>query len=167
MHILIDTREQSPWAFEPYIQTSTGTIRSGDYALAGDQHRFAIERKSLDDFLGTIGSGWPRFCRELQRMEAAGFPARVIIVEGDYATCAFHQTPSGELIPPQHRHWLLSPQFVESRVAALTMRGVSVLFAGNSELAAALAVSIFKHRQIQIQNHHESNQNRNTTDPQL
>lgn len=152
MHIIIDTREQAPWAFEPYIQTSTGTIRSGDYALADDESRFAIERKSLEDFLGTIGSGWPRFCQELQRMEDAGFPARVVIVEGDYATCTFQQTPRGEIVPPQHRHWMLSPQFVESRVAALTMRGAAVLFAGNAELAAALAVSIFKHREIQIKN---------------
>jgi ERCC4-type nuclease len=163
MHIIIDTREQSPWAFEPYINVSVGTIRSGDYALAGDERNFAIERKSLDDFLGTIGSGWPRFCQELNRMDAAGFPAKVIIVEGDYSTCVFQSTPRGELIPPQHRHWMLSPQFVESRIAALTMRGASVLFATNAHLAAGLAVAVFKHRQIQLhqnqnQKHHESSQ---------
>jgi len=155
MHIVIDTREQSPWAFEPYIETSVGTLKTGDYALEGDG-QFAIERKSLEDFLGTIGSGWPRFCRELNRMDEAGFAAKVIIVEGDYATCTFSTAPTGELIPPQHRHWMLSPQFVEMRIAQLTMRGVSVIFARDSKLAAGLAVAIFKQRNIQIKSNETS-----------
>lgn len=155
MHIVIDTREQSPWAFEPYIQTSAGTLKTGDYALEGDD-QFAIERKSLDDFLGTIGSGWPRFCRELNRMEDTAFAAKVIVVEGDYGTCTFNTAPTGDLIPPQHRHWMLSPQFVEMRIAQLTMRGVSVLFARDSQLAAGLATAIFKQRNIQIKSNETS-----------
>lgn len=161
MHIIIDTREQTPWAFEPYIETSVGTLKQGDYALDGDE-AFSIERKSLDDFLGTIASGWDRFCRELGRMDEAGYPIKVIVVEGDYATCTFREDPIGELVPPQHRHWMLTPQFVESRIAELTIKGAAVLFAANAHLAAGLAVAVFKHRKIQLLNQNEANQNRDT-----
>ena len=143
LQVIVDTREQTPWAFDPAaVDVTVGTLRTGDYALAGDD-RFAIERKSMDDFLGTISTGWPRFVREVNRMQ--DWAAKVVIVEGDYATCVFLED-DGMLIPPQHRHWLLSPQFVERRIAELTMRGVSVLFARDAHLAAGLAVAILKER---------------------
>jgi len=89
-------------------------------------------------------------------MDESGFSAKVIIVEGDYATCTFNTTATGELIPPQHRHWMLSPQFVEMRIAQLTMRGVSVIFARDSQLAAGLATAIFKQRNVQIKSNETS-----------
>jgi ERCC4-type nuclease len=89
LKIIIDTREQSPWSFPPECAvTVRGTLSAGDYAIYGDDS-FAIERKSLDDFLGTISSGWERFQRELKRMESASFPARIIIVEGDFVSIMY------------------------------------------------------------------------------
>lgn len=162
LQVIIDTREQAPWAFDPgRVETTIGTLRTGDYALAGDGG-FGIERKSLDDFLGTISTGWPRFCRELNRMDEAGWVAKVIIVEGDYATLTFHEA-DGELIPPSHRHWMLTPQFVERRIAELTMRRVSVLFAKDASLAAGLAAAIFRIRRDQINEH----QTRDAANPEL
>ena len=139
LRVVIDTREQRPWAFPPDLaEVSRGTLRTGDYALAGDD-AFAIERKSLDDFLGTISSGWERFLREIGRMEGAGFAARCVIVEADFEACCFHQTAAGELVPPAHSHQQLSPRFVARRIAELSFMGVSVLFAGCADYAAALA----------------------------
>lgn len=150
LRIVIDTREQTPWAFDlGAVDPVVGTLQTGDYALAGDT-QFGVERKSLDDFLGTISTGWERFERELERMTAAGWVARAIIVEGDYASCFFASMPDGELVAPQHRHFRLTPQFVEKRVAELTMRSVCVLFAGNAFIAASLAVALFRIRQKQI-----------------
>ncbi len=145
--IIQDTREQTPWSFCPsQAVVKVGTLKTGDYCIDGDPH-FAIERKSLDDFLGTIGTGWPRFCKELKRMEEAEFVAKVIIVEGDFArTCFGMDTVTGEVINPTHNHQNLTPQFIAKRIAQLTMRGVSVLFAGNAEFSAGLAISIFKER---------------------
>ena len=60
--IIIDTREQRPWVFPAYAAVRVGTLKQGDYALEGDD-RYAIERKSLEDFIGTIFSGWERFKR--------------------------------------------------------------------------------------------------------
>jgi len=154
MRIVIDTREQAPWAWAPSdAVTEIRALAAGDYALAEDCERvkgretlavrFAIERKSLDDFLGTISGGWERFQRELTRMEA--FPARVVIVEGDFAACCF-SGGAGECIPPPHNHPALRPAFVARRIAELTMQGVSVLMAGDSQLAAGLAYRIFRRR---------------------
>jgi len=154
LSIVIDSREQCPWAWDAY--TATCTVRSlvaGDYALLEDTEavkgrkalavRFAIERKELNDFLGTISSGWERFQRELVRMES--FPARIVIVEGDFEQCCF--AGSGEtMTPPQHNHLNLTPQFVARRIAELALIGVSVIFAGDAQLAAALAYRMFVRR---------------------
>lgn len=150
MRITIDTREQSPWHFpEEHADVEVGTLRTGDYALTGDDG-FAIERKTLDDFLGTIGNGWARFCREIGRMDAAGFPAKVIVVEGDFAEVCFGK--DGEnVVPPPHRHPLMSPQFVTKRVAELTMMGVSVLFCGQADYAAGVAFQILKERENDLE----------------
>jgi len=154
MRIVIDTREQAPWAWAPSdAVTEIRALTAGDYALADDCERvkgretlavrFAIERKSLDDFLGTISVGWDRFQRELVRMES--FPARVVIVEGDFSACCFAQG-EGCVIPPPHNHPALRPAFVARRIAELTMMGVKVLMAGDSQLAAGLAYRIFRRR---------------------
>jgi hypothetical protein len=154
LHIVIDTREQSPWAWAPSDAiTEIKALVAGDYALREDCERvkgretlavsFSIERKSLDDFLGTISTGYERFQRELARMES--FPARVIIVEGNFADCCFSEGVDG-IIPPPHNHPDLRPAFVARRIAELTMQGVTVLLAGNAQLAAGMAFRIFRRR---------------------
>jgi len=155
LHIIIDSREQAPWAWDPSdATTEIKGLTAGDYALASDTEvvkgrvslavRFAIERKSLDDFLGTISVGWERFQRELIRMES--FPARVVIVEGDFAQVCFTDDTNGSITAPEHNHPAMQPAFVGRRISELTMMGVSVLFAGNSQYAAGLAYRVFRRR---------------------
>ena len=146
--IIIDTREQTPWSFPPYVETVVAKIDAGDYALAGDD-RFAIERKTKDDFLGTISNGWGRFVRELNRMDEANFIAKTIIVECDFREFCFSEQ-NGEIILPDHRHYMLQPQFIYKRIAELTVRGVGVLFAGDAEKAAELAFRVLYERSKQI-----------------
>ena len=144
LQIVIDTREQTPWHFPAWIaDTNIGTLQTGDYALKGDMS-FAIERKSMNDFVGTISSGWERFRREISRMEA--WCARVVIVEGNFSEAVFSSLPDGSMLNPCHDHNLVSPQFIMKRIACLTMMNVSVLFAGSPDAACALAVSIFRER---------------------
>jgi len=151
LRVVIDTREQSPWAWPlSDVVCRFAGLAAGDYALESDVQyvkgrdtlavRFSVERKSLDDFLGTISTGWDRFQRELDRM--AAFPARVVIVEGDFEQCCFLDDGT----PPQHGHPMITPSFVCRRVAELSMMGVSVLFAGRADYAAALAYRIFLRR---------------------
>ena len=154
LHIVIDTREQAPWAFDPSdAVTEVHGLGAGDYALLEDCEkvkgrktlavRFAVERKSLDDYIGTISGGWDRFQKELDRMEL--FPARVVIVEGDFAQFNFLTTDQG-IDAPEHSHHRLTPSFVKRRTAELIMQGVCVLFCGDAELAAGMALRIFKRR---------------------
>ena len=154
LKIVIDTREQSPWAWPVSdVACRFAGLAAGDYALESDTEavrgretlavRFALERKNFDDFLGTISTGWERFQREIERM--AAFPARVVIVEGDFADACFSDR-AGEIIPPQHSHPMVLPAFVARRVAELTMMGVGVLFAGDAGMAAGLAYRVFLRR---------------------
>jgi ERCC4-type nuclease len=154
LSIVIDTREGCPWSWpEHQVSCTICGLNAGDYALLSDTEvvkgrktlavRFAIERKELNDFLGTIAGGWERFNRELIRMES--FPARIVIVEGTFEQCCF--TGEGESFePPDHNHDNLTPQFVARRIAELSLMGVSVIFAGDPQLAAGLAYKIFVRR---------------------
>lgn len=146
IEIVIDTREQTPWHFdECYAKTSIGTLRIGDYALKSDLG-FAVERKSLDDFLGTIGTGWKRFQNEIQRAKVAGFVLPVV-VEGRLEDCCFTVNPeTGEPIPPQHSHPRLSPGFVLKRIGEIQHIGGSVFFAENQHYAMAVAYSMLYRR---------------------
>jgi hypothetical protein len=79
------------------------------------------------------------------------FPARVVIVEGDFETCCWHWREAPDVfgshcVAPEHNHPALQPSFVARRVAELAMMGVSVLFAGAPDLAAALAFRVFVRR---------------------
>lgn len=143
MVIVIDSREQRPWGFPPHIPVEIATLKTGDYAIKGDENNFAIERKSGDDFLGTISSGWPRFCKEIKRME--NFSAKIIIVEADFETFCY-RTGQGIVLPPNHEHIKVTPQFVMKRIAELTMKQICVLFAGNAEYGSAIALRILLER---------------------
>jgi len=134
--IVIDTREQRPWDFPENVRVTSRALPFGDYALDGDG-RFAIERKSMDDFVGTLFQGWERFKRELARMKSAGCVARVIVVEADLDQMMFRED-GGNIIPPEHSHPMVTPQAIVSRVSELTLMGVSVLFACDASHAAYL-----------------------------
>lgn len=150
MHIVIDTREQQPWTFPEGVETSVGTVRQGDYALAGD-NAFSIERKSLADFRNTVVRGWDRFRREMLRMDMAGFAQKVIIVEGDFADYCFKEIPDGIEEPAAGIDEAFTPQLASRRVAELTIfHRASVLFARDEGIAAALAFQILLQRQIQL-----------------
>ena len=81
LHIVVDTREQQPFAWEACdAVVEFAGLSACDYALLEDVEivkgrelravRFGLERKSLPDLVGTLASGWERFNAELTRMEA-------------------------------------------------------------------------------------------------
>lgn len=73
--IIVDTREQRGYSFDNAISRK---LSAGDYSVQGYEHRIAIERKSLDDWIGTVLRSRERFCRELKRLDAYDFAAVVI-----------------------------------------------------------------------------------------
>ena len=75
--IFKDTREQSPLEFSH--STRTKCMNVGDYRMAGCDIR--VERKSVNDFWGTLTTGYPRFRREMDRAVTQNLYL-IILVEG-------------------------------------------------------------------------------------
>lgn len=86
--IQIDTREQLPLVFDASTlnyETEWATLPVGDYGVRGfsgahkdDLTLFAVERKSLSDLCGSLGSGRERFYNEIKRARAYTFFGLVI-----------------------------------------------------------------------------------------
>jgi DNA excision repair protein ERCC-4 len=107
--VLIDTREQAPYGFtglrtdakqgkKPLvIPTRRETLVSGDYTVGGFAERIAVERKSLEDFFGTLTRGRDRFERELDRLNAMEFAA--VVVEANWLQILQHPPERSRLNP--------------------------------------------------------------------
>lgn len=77
--IVVDNREQDPLRFER-LESRPGTLLTGDYSIAGLEHLFAVERKTIPDLVGCcMGSNRERFERELHRLRGFRFKRLLII----------------------------------------------------------------------------------------
>jgi len=152
IHIVIDTREQQPWHFPIHLAVvSRGCLPVFDYALLGDPD-FAIERKSLNDFVGSIASGWDVFLRRFDKVP--DWPAKVVIIEGSIS----------QILAREYNHPEVTPKFIIKQISTLTMMGVSLLFGDNPVTAAGLAYRILLERQKQIHGERHNNDNRAEND---
>ena len=131
--IIVDTREQSPYAFADLhadasagggpltITVERGTLPTGDYSLASLRGLTVVERKSLADLYGTIGQGRARFERELARMQILPLPAAVV-VEAEWTDILYRPPTHSQLSPKtifrsilawqqrySHVHWWVVP----------------------------------------------------------
>ncbi len=79
--VIVDTREQAPY-FVGRAWAERGTLKTGDYSLAGYQDRVCVERKSLPDAFGSYGRGRERFEREHERLRDMD---SAILIESSYA----------------------------------------------------------------------------------
>lgn len=108
--ILIDSREQQPYAFVGLradqrqgggplvIETRTAYLETGDYSLEGYTDRVAVERKSLNDLFGTIGQARDRFERELARLNE--MDVALVVFEADWLT-VFQEPPKFSKLEPK------------------------------------------------------------------
>jgi DNA excision repair protein ERCC-4 len=83
--LIIDSREQKPYAFDGLAPTVTRALKAGDYSIVGHEFPtpgdgFVIERKSIDDAFKTIISARDRFVRELEKLRLYRYAA--ILIEG-------------------------------------------------------------------------------------
>jgi len=79
--IVIDGREQEPYAFADGIQVIRHALPAGDYSLEGYEDSVAVERKTLEDFVSTVSRSRKRFFRELNRLSK--YDAACVVVEAD------------------------------------------------------------------------------------
>lgn len=108
--VVVDTREQHPWAFRGFrhdadrnnvpmvVPVEHRALDTGDYSISGLEQRIAIERKSLEDLYNTVIHGRDRFKRELDRMRSRDCSA-VIIESGLLA--AMNNPPANTKIKPK------------------------------------------------------------------
>lgn len=84
MEIIVDTREQKKlWAKSTKYDTiEIKALTTGDYSIKGHENDFAIERKSLSDLFGSLGSDHKRFRKEIERGLKMKYFA--IIIDGSY-----------------------------------------------------------------------------------
>ncbi len=80
--IIIDSREQKPYSFQNIKpeppETITQGLQTGDYSVVGLEDKVCVERKSLADLFGSVGTGRKRFEREMVRMSKMQYAALVI-----------------------------------------------------------------------------------------
>jgi len=90
LEIVCDSREQAPYLFSQYeCAVRVGTIKYGDYTVVGLENCVAVERKSLNDFVGSICQGRERFEREiLAASQQREFFA--VVIEGTPLDVASH-----------------------------------------------------------------------------
>ena len=122
--IIIDTREQEPYSFDPRLAAVVRrALPAGDYSVQGLEERVAVERKTLDDFVSTVIHARPRFREELRKF--AGYRATCIVVEAGVADVLL-QRYRGEAHPNA---------VIGSTLSIILDFGVPVFFCGNRQAA--------------------------------
>jgi len=87
LKIRIDTREQTPLVFNyDDAKVVRDTVPVFDYALDGDQAHFAIERKSLADFVQAVvlQDSYRRELEKVRKAKDAGMTRIYYVVEAHY-----------------------------------------------------------------------------------
>jgi len=80
--IVVDTREQEPYAFDPkHVIVTRKALPAGDYSIEGHEDSVAVERKTLEDFVSTAIRSRKRFARELRWLSE--YDAACVVVEAD------------------------------------------------------------------------------------
>ena len=118
---LQDSREQCPLDLSP-LRVEVRGLKTGDYSVAGLENIVCIERKSLSDALGCLGTSRERFQAELQRMLA--YPCRCLVIESTWQ----------EIEAGDWRSEITPASAIGSLLAWIGM-GISVLMAGTHERA--------------------------------
>ena len=122
--VVIDSREQEPYGFNPQlVRPVRRALPAGDYSVEGLESTLAVERKTLDDFVGTVIRERERFYRELRRLERHRHAC--VVVEGSWAD-VFARRYRG------HAH----PESIFGSALAITVDfDVPVFFCSNRQIA--------------------------------
>jgi DNA excision repair protein ERCC-4 len=105
--VLVDSREQRPLKFRT-MRSEKATLPTADYSVRGPgfdlRDTVLIERKSVADLVGSLGTGRARFERELERLAKVRWKA--LVIEGDMREIAAGSRYSG-MTPKQ----IMSPLY--------------------------------------------------------
>lgn len=124
--IVIDSREQRPYDFGGDDFAIRKALPSGDYSLEGLEERFAIERKSLQDWVNTVVHGKERFAKELERLQSY-----------DYA-CVVVEATLEDILSGNYRSKIAPDALLGKTCGIMVGYGIPVLFAGDRPHACAM-----------------------------
>ncbi len=140
--IIRDTREQDGcgWNFRASANCNgmeRAKLDVGDYAIKGFEDKIAIERKTIGDLWGTLGTGYDRFIREWER--AKNHKLKYLIIEATLAE-----------VNAGYPFSKLPPENVIAKLISLQVKhNVHVIFAGRIDKAQnftrVLMAKLFKY----------------------
>ena len=129
--VVVDKREQRPYFFDPdSVSVQLGTLSEGDYTILGFEERIAIERKSLEDFVGSVVRERDRFKRELERLRT--YELACVVVEADLR----------DVIRGSYRSRAHPNSIFASALAIYTDYGIPVFFCSDREIAARFVMGL-------------------------
>lgn len=122
--VVVDTREQEPYAFDPELVTATRrALPAGDYSIEGYEASMALERKSLEDFVSSVVRERERFGRELRAL--AEYDLGCVVVEGSL----------DDVLARRYRSGAHPEAVLGATLSIIVDHGVPVLFCGDRQLA--------------------------------
>lgn len=151
--ICIDSREQQPLSFtKPAIVHG---LKYADYAAQINKTicPCRVERKSIQDFVGTFSGGFKRFQRELIRAKADNSYIVVIVEESLNNALRFNELPK-----VYRKNTCITPEFVFHNVRDLMQEfdNIQFLFVRTREESSKMIEKIFdsdgQYTQVDLQN---------------
>ncbi len=122
--VVVDSREQEPLCFNPeLVRPVRRALSAGDYSVAGLEETVAVERKTLDDFVGTVMRARGRFYRELRRLQR--YARACVVVEANLSDVLAGRYRGGA-----HPHAILG-----SAMAIIVDFEIPVYFCSNRQVA--------------------------------
>lgn len=155
--IYVDSREQRPLKFNFPIEVKT--LKFGDYSFSDREAscNCYIERKSLQDFVGTLSGGFDRFCREIERAWE-GDASLIILIESDFNSVS--SFPSSKEVS---RKIKVTPEYIMHNVRDIIQKYLHVqfLFVKNREESVRVMEKIFTckclYKEIDLQLAYDTN----------
>lgn len=135
--IIIDTRETCPLKLN--TKTEDKKLDYGDYHYTKDKFNIFVERKSLNDFIGTLGKNFDRFCREIERAKKDD-AFLIVLVENNISNCL-----SFNYLPYINRYTKETPDHIFHNVRDILQnyKNIQFLFADGRVAAVNLINKIF------------------------
>jgi ERCC4-type nuclease len=147
--LLVDSREQDPFDFEPYGRwfsaIKKAPLKLGDYAIEGMEDRCVVERKSLSDLVKSLTQDRAVFVRRLRLM--AEYPDRLLVVDAPMSK-----------VRARYEHSAVNPnQITQSLHAIMTGLRIQTFFAEThdqgSEFVAWYLFNAHHYRWLELNGH--------------